>query len=220
MKEWLADPRIRELDTSLIINTIDKFNEETNAKFELLVEKQVDHIQKYPHFQKDHLEEYFIPGTKVKRVNYKYFCIENGPYLIDTAFLYYYLPRLDKLICNLRNILIKYITLYEAGKIASNAQIVIEKLALPENNHAFTLQEPTKQKEEKIVWADTPEEFVKTFQPLIKQGTLKYKGNSDTEPIVKRLYDTFRIGKTKGDGELALSSLSTYFKKENSGDDY
>ena len=44
---------------------------------------------------------------------------------------------------------------------------------------------------------------------------LNKESESDTEPIVKLLFDTFEIKKTKGDGELTVGSLSTYFKEYN-----
>ncbi len=72
----------------------------------------------------------------------------------------------------------------------------------------------------KIKWTKSSKDFVKHFAPLIKDKTLSFKGNSDTESIVRLLHSFFEIDKTKGDGELTFESLSTYFKKENSGDVY
>lgn len=86
---------------------------------------------------------------------------------------------------------------------------------------SFNVSPPVTEKpQEKIKWTGTPKEFVQTFQALIENGTLQFKGNSDAEPIVRLLYNTFRIDKAKGEGEISLSTLSTYFKKEKNGDTY
>ncbi|HUC81520.1 MAG TPA: hypothetical protein VMR70_11425 [Flavisolibacter sp.] len=73
---------------------------------------------------------------------------------------------------------------------------------------------------QKIKWAGSAKDFVKAFNPLIKAGTLQFKGNSDVEPLVRQLYNFFEIDKSRGDGEVTFESLSTYFKKENSGEAY
>lgn len=72
----------------------------------------------------------------------------------------------------------------------------------------------------KIKWTKSPKEFVKLFHPLIKNGTLKFKNESDVEPIVKQLYKLFEMDKKRGSGSVELDSLLTYFKKENTGDTY
>ena len=72
----------------------------------------------------------------------------------------------------------------------------------------------------KIKYSKSAKDFVKLFHPLIKDKTLSFKGNSDTESIVRMLFNFFEIEKSKGKGEVTLDSLSTYFKKENTGDLY
>ncbi|HUC81519.1 MAG TPA: hypothetical protein VMR70_11420 [Flavisolibacter sp.] len=236
LKEWLNDYRIVQLNKQLILFEIDKYNDKVNAAFEDKVAKEVETFQLNPNFSRGHKEEYEVeqrnfggllggftalPGTcKVKKINYKYYCIEERPELIDTHFLEQYYPIVDSIIQNFRRIVSKYVIRYDAGKIVPNHQVIVQHMLPMQTQHTLTQPEEIKDEEDKIRWAGTPKQFVQTFYPLIKDGTLKYKGNSDTETIVRRLYNCFRIDKAKGAGELAFDSLSTYFKKENTGDTY
>jgi hypothetical protein len=70
---------------------------------------------------------------------------------------------------------------------------------------------------QKLKWEKTPKEFAQTFNKLIKDNAISLKGESDTEPIVRVLSDMFEIPK-RGGGLLNSDSLSTYFKKSNTGD--
>lgn len=234
LKDWLNDYRIAKVNTGLILRRIDEYNDKTYREFEDKVQKQVEAFQQNPNYSRAHLEQYetierplmpfmLIPigePRKVTKTNYKYLCIEEKPELIDLCFVHQYFPVVDSIVQNFRRIVTKYVQQYDAGKIVPNHQVIVQTLPSIPQQQLLTAPSEDAEPKEKIRWSGTPKEFVQTFNPLIKNGTLKYKGNSDTETIVRMLYDTFRIEKARGDGELTLSSLSTYFKKENSGETY
>lgn len=236
MKEWLNDYRITQLNKQLIWFEIDKYNERINKEFEEKVAKEVEAFQLNPNYSRKHKEEYEVeqrnfagllggftssPASyKIKKVNYKYYCIEERPELIDTAFVDQYYPIIGEIVQNFKRIMSKYVALYNEGKIVPNHQVIVQNMVPLKVQDALTQPEEIKGDDDKIRWAGTPKQFVQTFQPLIINGTLKYKGNSDVEPIVRILYNTFRIDKAKGGGEISVGTLSTYFKKEKNGDTY
>ncbi len=75
---------------------------------------------------------------------------------------------------------------------------------------------------QKVQWNGGRKEFVQLFAELIKTGKLGLgpDNTSDTEPIVRLLHSWFYIPKSKGEGEISAGTLSTYFKKFNSGEEF
>ena len=71
---------------------------------------------------------------------------------------------------------------------------------------------------QKLQWTKSSKDFVETFYKLIVNKKIALNGNSDIDPIVRILHDTFDIPKGKGAGFLSEHSLQTYFRKEHSGD--
>lgn len=76
--------------------------------------------------------------------------------------------------------------------------------------------------QQKIRWNNGRQSFVQLFAELIKTGKLGLgpDNTSDSEPIVRLLHSWFYIPKSKGEGEISAGTLSTYFKKFNSGEEF
>lgn len=161
LKEWLTDERILRVNSLLIIPEIDQYNKITLAEFESKVVLQVEHFQATPEFsQYKHLQEYItdkpdrtlqlIFGNNFnqsrKVINYKYYCIDESPELIDTMYVDDYIQLLDKLVTNLRNILSKYIGMYDKGEIKAFDTISVIHHSDQLNQPILNLPQPENKK--------------------------------------------------------------------------
>lgn len=236
IKGWLDDYRIESINRILILDEITSYNERAYIKFEETVLKKEEEFKKSDSFKRDHLEEYekdmvdmfsllsgrssksdYIPH-KEKIINYRYYCITDRSDVIDPDYIDQYLPIVNKIVSSLKDIIGKYVDRYNRGLISSATQtITIERNVTHE---LLALPMPPTEPLPKIKWTKSAKEFVQTFNPMIRDGLLELNGNSDTDTIAKMLHKFFLIDKVKGEGELSVHSLATYFKKENSGDVY
>jgi hypothetical protein len=129
LRRWLGDYRIARLNTALIEKKVIEYNEKTYAAFVQDVEEAVAKHQANPNFQRAHLEQYeeemFSLGSmfgsrggfkKVKRTNYKYYCIEKEPELIDEAYLPQYFELVEGIIARLKAIAEKHVNEYYRNK--------------------------------------------------------------------------------------------------------
>ena len=238
LKEWLTDWRLASVNIPAMTYLIDEYNKKAYQQFAEEIKHKVDAFRSDPNFSKrKNLEEYeevdkfslfgglfgqtYYPGTKTTKVHHTYYCIEDIPELIDTAYLKNYIPIVEYIIGNFKRIANKYIAMYDADKIASYTQMIHQRNSLAAFEHPEAkLLENNNKELQKIKWKGTAKAFVKAFNPLIKDGTLELNGRSEVETVVKMLYNLFEIDKTKGKGALSLNSLITYFKKENADEPY
>lgn len=161
LKEWRSYYQIESLWIPDIIHAVNTYNENTCSEFELEVEKKIIEFQKRPEFKLDNGVEYEteqinnaifwqsrgllgVEKKKLKKINRKFYCIENKPDLIDTSFLQQYFSLVNALLVNVRRILDKYIALYNEGKILSNEVITTEKKALPSSESKNVFEIPSK----------------------------------------------------------------------------
>lgn len=218
-----------------------KFNGWNEENYNAFIKEVEEEAEKY--FQSEnrkmkHLEEYDVPDYSIfgfalstdnfglprtrKEINYNYFAVEEIPSLIDLTFMPEYLHFLNYVNEKFASAVDEYIDLYDRGKIVSSSTTIVNHVEVLQVAQAIVPGTNKKQlpdrNKQKIKWNRTPQEFVELFSPMITGRSiyLNKESESDTDPIVSLLYDTFEIKKAKGDGELSLTSLSTYFKEYNS----
>lgn len=231
-KEWLGI-----IDESKLSFTFSSWNDDTYAEFLKKVDEESAKYFQSENRKMKHLEEYETPDSwsilnllshaqygqpkMAKQRNYNFYTIEMIPDILDLQFFPTYVSFLTGVIEQFNSLVTKYIAQYDNGKIVSNSTVIVNHLDVLQAVNVFTpdakkklLPEPKRQK---IKWNGTPKEFVELFAPLITDRNiyLNKESASDTEPIVKLLFDAFEIGKLKGEGDISIGSLSTYFKDYN-----
>jgi hypothetical protein len=149
LKEWLTDVRLQEVNIKWVYGEIWNYNEKVLSEFMARTDEAIAKFQQTEHYKKlGHLEEYEVTDTKwameglipvgkyqYKRIetNYKYYCIEEIPKLLDFDFFRDYIDILSPIVENFRRIAVKYIKMYDEGKFTESnvIQVNITAPALP-----------------------------------------------------------------------------------------
>lgn len=166
LKLWLTDIRIIELNTKWIQDEVDKFNDNSLVKYAEEIESEVIKFKNAPNYYRDHKEEYviehsarhldlfpnsilnYLPTTKIA-INYKYYCIEQKPDIIEMSSLVEFIKILDLARQNLKALLEKYVSMYDSGKLIKNSLLVPEKF-LPPSRDIQLIEYPKTKSKEKI----------------------------------------------------------------------
>jgi len=141
LKSWLNSYKVQAVHVPTIINEIENYNKNTLEAFEIKVQNEVDKLHASEEYKtKKHLEEYetmsfghsiggmlaLVSGAKKRTVkHYKYYCITEIPELLDTDYTPKYVELLATLLVNLRNVLSKYVKLYDEGKIKAHDVVYV-----------------------------------------------------------------------------------------------
>lgn len=204
LKEWILDPRIETTDKNRIFLEIEKYNGKTYKLFKEKIEKEVQEFQEQPNFTLPHLqeyegEEYFFPKTSygllagftnllsrekkiVTKINYKFYCIETSPELIDWQYFSKYIAELDGLISNLRRIIKKYVDLYDGGKIISAQDIFIQKNLTSTTNKE--LPSSTKKPINKLKVNLTISQLLYLFKKMDERGLIKHNIKKEIQEFI------------------------------------
>lgn len=165
LKLWATDIRLSFVNESLILEEIEKYNSKTYADFLIKIEDDVQKFRNSPNFYREHKEEYEVTRSNwfpivnsfnlnhftTKEINYKYYCIEEKPKLLDVSYLKDYYPYIAKIVEKFTRIINTYISQYEDGKLVPKSEIASSKQYLIENDEQKTLPEPpTEQKKLKV----------------------------------------------------------------------
>ena len=221
-----------------IQDKINTWNSENMITYENKIEQETIRFFQSENRKMEHLQEYEMPESSYwalalstpmanlkktnKAINYNFYYSDEIPSLIDLDYIPEYIKFLKYVNEKFASVVDEYITQYEKGKIVSSSTMIVNHVDFLQAVNAITTTADNKTlsstKKQKIKWKGTPQEFVQLFAPMIthRKIYLNKESESDSDPIVKILSDTFLINKKKGQGELSAASLSTYFKEFNS----
>ncbi len=223
LKEWLTDARLQEVNTKWVFSEIFNYNEKVLSEFMARTDAAIAKFQQTEHYKKlDHLDTYEVTDTKwvmeglipvskyqFKRVetNYKYYCIEEIPPLLDFDYFRDYINILSPIVENFRLIANKYIKMYDEGKFTETnvIQVNITAPALPAPT---TMELPPPEKVQKKIKVNL------SVPQLAYLFRLLYDGKPD---IFKDLSqsDLFRFiaanFSTKSAPEISPDSVSNHF---------
>lgn len=214
LRLWLSDWRLKEVNIDIIQNKIDNYNEQVTAQFEQKVKEELEKFQGTEDYKnRTHLDKYeksyhdFFLDMKVKRTEtyYKFYCINEKPELIDTDYLPDYISLVTPIFNNIRNIIARWVSLYEQGKIVPQATIIYERSQLPSSE---AQQLPPAPHEKLKVNLSVPQ-LAYLFRLLYELKPDIFDIKSKTE-LYRFISDNF-ITKGVGEGGISLKNLNNQF---------
>ena len=230
LKEWLNYNLISHTRVDVLEYEVDKYNREQSEKLEADIEEKVKIMKDNPAYKKYGInEEYEATRTKLKylggsllnvkpisetyiETNRKFYCIEEKLDVLDWGYFDLYVEKVDRLLGAVRNILSKYVRLYDEGKIILNTHKVIEIKALENTPHQQLLDTPI-QGTKKIKTTLNVEQIAYLFKMLLDENIIEPMPYKELHEFIS---NNFTV-KTKEDGEaVSVGKLARVWSKFDS----
>ena len=205
---------------------IDDYNNTVEKEFNEKIDLEVLAFQKSTtYLTRKHGEEYeeeissvsalFGGGHfhkyKIKKVHYKYYAIERGAEYIDTEFLPGYFELVNDINGHLLRLINYYVDLWDAGKITSNATIIVVNKPTDNKEQTNTL-EVSSQERKKLKMNLSVTQLAYLFKLLYDSNMIENTSKADLTRFIVANFST-KMSQEISEGSLA-NKLSVTEKAE------
>jgi hypothetical protein len=223
-KDWLSDYRISKTNEIQVLHVINTHNENLYERFKAEIQVKEAEFKATPYYSLENGAEYtvkerqftggmgllsMIAGGVLKEVtkkNNKFFSAKPTPEYLDLKYFEEYIVKLDKIVTNFRNILLKYVELYDNNKLPQAQQIAItvQQPALPKHL-VNELPSPLYHSFPKLKTTLTVDQLAYLFKLLKEQGLFGQVSNVEIAEFISKNFETPKTI----DKEISVPKLKT-----------